>query len=326
MNRRSFLQRASAASMLPATRPLSALLKPLSSHPPIVDTHIHLYDPTRPGGVPWPEKDDTVLYRPALPSRYASLAEPHGIVGAIAVECSPLPGDNQWLLQTAAGSPWIVGVIGDLDPALAEFPAQLEQLQKEPLFRGIRYGNLWGRSLTAGLQQPRFVENLRLLARTGLVLESANPNPTLVRELLTTVHLVPELRIVLDHLPQAPPPQQAEARQQYLADLRSLAQHRAFYVKGSEIPRRIDGGIPLTLAPYRAWLDTIWEIVGEERMLFGSDWPNSDHMVPFDATLALAESYQQTRTAAARAAYYAKNSIAAYDWKPRTSAQAALFA
>ena len=38
---------------------------------PVIDAHIHLFDPTRPGGVPWPEKTDTTLYRPALPPRYA---------------------------------------------------------------------------------------------------------------------------------------------------------------------------------------------------------------------------------------------------------------
>jgi len=28
---------------------------------PIIDTHIHLFDPTRTGGVPWPPKDDAVI-------------------------------------------------------------------------------------------------------------------------------------------------------------------------------------------------------------------------------------------------------------------------
>ena len=41
---------------------------------PIIDAHIHLFDPSRPGGIPWPEKDDKALYRPALPDRYEALA------------------------------------------------------------------------------------------------------------------------------------------------------------------------------------------------------------------------------------------------------------
>ena len=29
---------------------------------PIIDTHIHLYDTTRPEGLPWPPPSDTVIY------------------------------------------------------------------------------------------------------------------------------------------------------------------------------------------------------------------------------------------------------------------------
>ena len=36
---------------------------------PIIDTHIHLFDPTRTGGIPWPPKDDAVIFKSALPSR-----------------------------------------------------------------------------------------------------------------------------------------------------------------------------------------------------------------------------------------------------------------
>jgi hypothetical protein len=28
---------------------------------PIIDAHIHLFDPLRPGGVPWPEKTDAAI-------------------------------------------------------------------------------------------------------------------------------------------------------------------------------------------------------------------------------------------------------------------------
>ena len=53
---------------------------------------------------------------------------PLGVVGAIAVECSPLVEDNDWLLRAAAADPIIVGVTGNLDPASPDFPRQLERL------------------------------------------------------------------------------------------------------------------------------------------------------------------------------------------------------
>src|SRR5579872_3480014 len=72
MDRRTFLSVAGfgAANMSAATSI------------PVIDTHIHLFDPRRPQGVPWPPKDNAALYQPALPPRYRKIAVPLGIKGA----------------------------------------------------------------------------------------------------------------------------------------------------------------------------------------------------------------------------------------------------
>ena len=58
MQRRAFLVAAGAAmAQTPAF--------------PIIDTHIHLFDPTRPQGVPWPPPSSTI-YKPALPGTLTS--------------------------------------------------------------------------------------------------------------------------------------------------------------------------------------------------------------------------------------------------------------
>ena len=89
--RRRFIQGVACSALLHQTgRLLPALSSDTSrthmEHKPtslssVIDSHIHLYDPTRPGGIPWPEKDDPVLYQPALPARYSSIAEPFGVLG-----------------------------------------------------------------------------------------------------------------------------------------------------------------------------------------------------------------------------------------------------
>src|SRR5260370_6009183 len=87
---------------------------------PIIDTHIHLFDPTRPQGVPWPPKDNAVLYHTALPDRYRTIAVPLGITGAIEVECSPWLEDNQWVLDVAAKDKSVLGMVGDLETGKTE--------------------------------------------------------------------------------------------------------------------------------------------------------------------------------------------------------------
>jgi L-fuconolactonase len=334
MKRRYFLRAASSLALLHgAHRFLPAFVaegspKHGSSHvpssSPIIDAHIHLFDPRRPGGVPWPEKTDGVLYRPALPTRYRKVAASFGVVGAIAIECSPLEADNDWLLHTAAADTMIVGIIGDLDPAHNGFARKLEQLHRHPLFRGIRYGNLWGRDLGEGLRSSTFVENLKLLSQTGLLMETANPDPRLITNVIALSDRVPELRIVIDHLPQAVPPPDPIARRKYEDELSELSKRPQVLVKGSELFRRVDGAVVRDLAFYADWLDQIWTWFGEDRMLFGSDWPNSDHMAPYAETLDIISRYVTPKGPQAAEKFFWKNSIAAYRWNARTPAQTKL--
>jgi L-fuconolactonase len=307
------LQDTAAFAAPGATAELDAIRK--------IDAHIHLFDPTRPGGVPWPTKDDAVLFKPALPPRYVALSAGHNVVGAIAIEASPLASDNQWLLKTVAANPVMVGAIGDLVPGSADYSAQLEKLHEDPLFLGIRYGNLWDRDLSADVHKSGFVDGLKALAKAGLVFESANPNPKLIEVLVQIVESVPDLRIVVDHLPHAVVPTDVAGHDGYIADLRALAMSPHVFVKLSEIPKLADGKLVTDPKAYQGPLDAIWEIFGEDRVLFGSDWPNADTTAPYDETLKIVQQYIATKSFGAAEKYYFKNSIAAYRWKPRRTNQ-----
>jgi L-fuconolactonase len=288
---------------------------------PVIDAHIHLFDPTRQGGVPWPEKDDKVLYRTALPDRYETLARPFGVVGAIAIEASPLATDNQWLLNVARKHPVMVGVIGDLVPSSPDFLKQLDELKRDALFLGIRYGNLWNRDLKVDLESPGFVDGLKALAQAGLVFESANPDPRLIEAILNVADRVPDLRVVIDHLPHAPVPTEPMAAKQYWSNLQRLGQRPHVFVKLSEIPVLKGGALVRDAKFYKEPLDAIWDVFGEDRVIFGSDWPNSDHVASYADTFAIVREYISQKSPQAREKYYWKNSITAYRWRPRRGDQ-----
>jgi hypothetical protein len=78
----------------------------------LIDGHTHFYDPTRAQGVPWPPRDDKLLYRPVLPRDYRALAVPRRVTGVVAVEASSWLEDNQWVLDLAGHDPFIVGFVG----------------------------------------------------------------------------------------------------------------------------------------------------------------------------------------------------------------------
>jgi L-fuconolactonase len=332
VRRRDVLKLAALNALAPFVAALEAGASPADSAQPaspaipgaVIDTHIHLFDPLRPGGVPWPAKSDSVLYKPSLPDRFAAESARFGIVGAIAIECSPLKSDNQWLLNVATDHPVIVGVIGDLVPGAPGYDDDLDRLRGNPLFLGIRYGNLWNRDLAADIDKPGFLDGLKALAAAGLVFESANPNPRLIGAIRRVSESVPDLRIVIDHLPHAPVPAEPAAHDAYEADLHALAQNPRVFVKLSEIPVRANGKLVTDPRSYQAPLDALWDIFGDDHIFFGSDWPNSDLVASYAQTFAIVRGYIARKSAGAREKYFWRNSIAAYKWKPRRSDQPAV--
>jgi len=288
---------------------------------PIIDTHIHLFDISRPEGVPWPDKTNAVLYKSALPERYRKLAVPLGITGAIEVEASPWLEDNQWVLNTAAKDTIIVGTVGDLEPGKPDFRKHFERFHKNPLFLGIRYGNLWGRNLGAELSKPAFVSDLKVMADAGLVLDTANPNPELIAEVVRCTDLVPNLRVVIDHLPGLNPPTEASALKTYQSTLREIGKRPQVYVKISAVLRRVNGKVPTDLNFYRSRLDELFGVFGENRVLYGSDWPNSDQWGEYPQVLSIVRDYFNAKGPAIAEKYFWKNSVAAYKWVKRAPGQ-----
>jgi len=313
MDRRTFLSIAASLAALDASAQSGAI--------PIIDTHIHLFDPTRPQGVPWPFKDDKIMYRPALPDRYRQVTKGLGIVGAIEIECSSWLEDNQWVLDIAAKDTIIVGTVGDLEPGKPDFRKNLERFHRNPLFRGIRWGNLWGRNLAEDVSRGEFISDLKALAEADLALDTANQDPALISAAVRLTDKVPNLRVVIDHLPHLEPPVEPMARRQLQADLRELATRPQVYVKLSEVLRRVDGQVHYDLGFYRPRLDELWGIFGEDKVLYGSDWPNSDPWGSYVQVLNVIHEYVTGKGRAVAEKFFWKNSIRAYRWVRREANQ-----
>ena len=202
----------------------------------------------------------------ALPNRYKAIVAPFGVVGAVIVEASPRVEDNYWLLDISASHSVIVGLVGRIDPADASFPSHLEKLTKNRLFIGIRQGQLH-----LGLDKPEYVANLKRLADADCSLDVDTPRQgmTATEVLVRVVDRVPSLRLVMDHLPAVRFSDEA-AKATYVRHLRELGKRPNVLIKLSEVVRRYEGRVSTDLHNYRAWLDELWDIFGEDRIMFGA--------------------------------------------------------
>ena len=237
----------------------------------VIDTHIHLYDTTRAEGVDWPPPADTVLYRPVLPPDFDSVCASNRVYSSVIVEASGRVEDNQWILDLVAHNPErYAAVIGSLPVGSDEFAPALERFSADPRYKGIR--------LRARPDGDAFFENdavwrdLKLLAEKGLVLDVLLANFSLA-DVALIASRVPDLKIMVNHLTGLEINGEA-VDPEWVNEVKKVAVSPNVYCKVSGIFQRSgQSPAPKELAYYAPVFEVIYEVFGEDRIVYGSNWP-----------------------------------------------------
>lgn len=272
----------------------------------IIDTHTHFYDPTRPEGVPWPNPNDEVLYRRVMPEDYKALAVPEGVTGTVVVEASKWLADNQWILDLAAEEPFIVGFVGHLEPT-ADFADNLNRFSANPLFRGIRLGSGHLRSIG----DPAFLASIEKLAAKELTLDLLI-NPETLSILPTLVEHTPEMHIVINHIAgvriSEEPPDSG-----WVSAINEVARYPNIYCKVSGLAEHTgQTPAPTDVAYYMPTIDVLWDAFGEDRLIYGSNWPVSERFAPYGVVQKIVNDYFSMKGDAVKAKFFWQNAKAAY--------------
>jgi len=281
-----------------------------------VDTHTHFYDPTRPEGVPWPAKGSQ-LSRPVLPGDWLAVAAPHGVTETVVVEASSWLEDNAWILDLAATERCIVGFVGHLLPQEADFPKHLKRFAANPVFRGIRVS---GAGFLGNVDRPEFRRGIALMADLDLALDLNGP-PALHLPAARLAAEVPALRLVIDHVGSAGDP--ARLSPEWRVGMKTLGQQQNVFCKVSALIEQTDeskkqwGQAPRDTAYYTPILDHCWECFGEDRLVYGSNWPVCEKGGTYADQFKIVNEYFTARGPAACGKYFGKNAHAVYRWKER---------
>lgn len=319
-SRRSFVKlsaMAGAAMAMPARGQGNAV--------PVIDSHIHLFDPTRKVFQGYMGSQEyRALNKPSLPSMYETLARPVGVVGAIVVESSGLIDDNLWYLEVCGADPFMVGVCGSLDPSRPDFGQYVKHFARDPLYRAIRSSRFYSEDGGKVTLKQDQVTNLKVLADQDLALDTANPSMGLMQANALLAAAIPNLRIVMDHLPSFDPT--PEGKQAYEDVVKAMADRPNIVVKLSEVyhPRLTDNVIVKDYEPLRARLEYLFGMFGEDRVIFGSDYPNSYGVATIPEEVGLVRRFFSTKSRAVQEKYFWKNSARTYKWKKRAADQPSL--
>lgn len=281
---------------------------------PIVETHIHFWQTTRAGGVPWPTAAEGPIFRDVLPPEYTAFAKSQGVVAAGVVEASGIVEDNQWILDLVKNDAFYSFFVGNLEIGAPTFTADLARFAADPRFVGIR-GYLTGPAEGITLSAAQLT-NLRDLAARGMTLDiisRGTKNPKSQVQSLCTA--VPNLRIIIDHLGGAgkgtPDPT-------WEADIRRLAGACPnLYMKFSSFydmyaPGDVVFASPTDLASYKPHFDVLMSAFGQDRLVWGSNWPVITLHGTFEAQIAIAEQYLAPLGTGVRDKVMFKNALAFY--------------
>jgi len=282
--------------------------------PFIIDTHTHFYDPSRPAGVPWPPKDNAVLYRTVLPPTYPLRRGADRVAWTVVVEASPLVEDNQWILDLAAKHKFIRGLVGNLPIGTPAFAGFLDRFAKNPLFRGIR---IRGMKLDRALEDDALLADIKRLADHDLSLDLVGQDSLPFAGGIADRFRM--LRIVLDHLPGLKL-DGGPIDKGWADAMESVAAHRNIFIKVSglvEATGKRDGSAPDDPEFYHPALDLIWHVFGPDRLLYGSNWPVSEMYAPLRTVQRIALDYFTARGPDAVAKVFSGTAKKVYRWVAR---------
>ncbi len=276
---------------------------------PIIDCHVHLWDIDRPAGLTWIKKDDKVLYRSFIPMVHEPIALANGVRGVVVIQAGQSLPDNQWNLDiTAHNKALYCGVVGNLSEVIGtpKFKPLFEVLCKDPRYVGYRLSGRYQEQLTEA-----FYQDLRLTAEKGKAIDFLVGGYRF-EDIAGISRRLPDLRLMLDHFggvkldgsPLDP---------KWVAGLRAVAQHKNVHCKVSALYGRVEKQpAPQDIAFYSPVIDLVFDSFGEDRLIFGSDWPVTETTGDYASVIKLTKEYFDRKGRGVSEKLFHKNAAAFY--------------
>ena len=237
---------------------------------PIVDTHIHLWDPSV---LRYPWLDEVpFLNKPYLLEDYRNACGAVDVGTMIFVQCDPDPDENlkeaEWVASLAKEDPRIRGIVAGAPLEKGDGARTLlEQLSEIPLVKGIR------RLIQSeGLEfcvQPDFIRGVQSLEEFGLSFDIC----IYYRHLANTIQFVKQcsnIQFILDHIGK--PNIKDQLFEPWKREIKELSEFPNVSCKVSGLVTEADFE-SWTREDLKPYIDHVIECFGFDRVIYGSDWP-----------------------------------------------------
>lgn len=249
-----------------------------------LDAHQHFwkFDPYRDS---WIDETMGVLKRDYLPSDLKPLLTTNSIDGCIAVQADQSEQETEFLLHLAEQFDFVKGVVGWVDLRDKNLEKRLEYYSQNQYFKGLRH--IVQAEKQDFLLLKDFQNGISKLSRFDLTYDILI-YPFQLNAAIELVKQFPKQQFIIDHIAKP------EIRNQKISDwkigIQLLAQNPNVACKISGLVTEADftNFSPSDFTPY---LDIVFECFGEDRILFGSDWPVCLLAATYQDVLLLIEEY-----------------------------------
>ncbi|MDF2997317.1 MAG: Amidohydrolase 2 [Xanthobacteraceae bacterium] len=230
-----------------------------------IDAHQHFWRIADRAGQ-WPPPDLAAIYRDFAPADLQPLLAAAGIDGTVLVQTMEREADTAFMLDLAARHDFIKGVVGWTDLKAPDAADAIALLAAAPRLKGLR-PMLQDIAADDWIADPALHPAVAAMVAHDLAFD-ALVLPRHLGPLLDFATRHPALRIVIDHGAKPPITEgRITAWRRSMAALAALPNVRC---KLSGLLTEAGGRGSAAVRPYA---ETLLELFGPQRLIFGSDWP-----------------------------------------------------
>ena len=231
-----------------------------------IDAHQHFWQIGR-GDYGWLTEALGAIYRDFQPIDLAPEVESAGIEGTILVQAAPTLAETEYLLDIAAQTDFVKGVVGWVDFEEADAADKITKKSKNPLLVGLR-PMVQDIPDTEWMLRSDIAPTIEAMIRCDLTFD-ALVLPHHLPTLGQFIERYPRLRIVIDH---GAKPRIADGEiNSWATEMANIARTDGVYCKLSGLVT--EAGPDWDAQSLKPYVDVLLSAFGSQRLIWGSDWP-----------------------------------------------------
>lgn len=253
----------------------------------IIDAHQHFWKHNTSDYV-WMEDWMHRLKSDHEPHHLKQLINKVDVSGTIAVQARQMIKETDYLLNLAAESKWILGVVGWFDFSAEDLEQTVERYAENSRLVGAR-------ELIHDMADPDYAISrthtnaIRIIGESDLAYDLLL-RPQHIPAAIKLVDMFPNQRFIVDHI--AKPDISDHEIEPWKTQISLIAERPNVYCKLSGMVTEADPD-SWTAEQLRPYVDICLETFGPSRLMVGSDWPVCTLAGSYEETMAVVLDYLQ---------------------------------